>query len=1502
MSWAKRIAGVFLGNAFSPKPQNRASSRPRTRRAVVEPLEDRRLLAVGFDVTPVDTGGLVWSNDPVHFGDALYFGASDPTHGVELWKMDASETVSLVADINPGSESSKAGRFAVLGEKLYFNANDGVHGYELWSMDSSETVSLVADIFSGAESSRPGELTVFDDAAYFRAQYAAPGFGLWKVDGSGNVELVRDYPDATRWSSAEFTVVDGFLYFRDPDSNLWKLDDSDNASALGELPTNDRIIGLEGSVFILDAAQRHEGFVRPSLWRLDASGDRTFLGNFGPDPESPYWALYSQGFSSQYPICVNSAIYIPVVESEDVPYGDRATLWSIDATGQAKQVYDLGYFQFGAEEVGMASLNEWLFFTDASHRLYATGSTEIVEPVRNSSGGHVWTALEYTMPNGDYLYARMGGGIYRLTYPEFDFGDAPESYATTTVVDGARHMPIGPRLGTARDAEADGLPTGTADGDDLAATDDEDGVTFASTIFVTAATVNVQNARDGAKLDAWIDFNGDGAFDGPGEKIANGLDMAEGGNLVSFAIPNGTVSGDTYARFRLSSAGGLSWNGSASDGEVEDYLVTIIPTDTSHYQHSETVDVGHGLLSDQGRYAQIDGDYSIVKGSDSVDIYHREGNDWLLMQQLPIGQRIGISGNRVVVGGSYSIDIYELREGVWQLQDTWELPGGGGDVRIASVAIDGDTIAVSAYDWEYEYFGVNPVGDVYLIEEVDGSWETVDTLGRTHVGVSFKNGTLGIAKYGFYTYESPMSTFGHLSPGYVAVYRRTEDGWRVRSFHAEVFDGGLGTLEDWDDGLGEGIVVDGDRAFGTAGSYILDVRWNESLGRWEEVGEIPRDGIVGIAIDGDIVAYGKTQGEGVSVYGPSGEKQIPIVGDTSGSGPYSLVAMDEGTLLHGVPALNEIRWYDLNLELETEEYLVPGKAGGEIVVSTSGEFAPLLELYDPSGQLVASSENGYLTYVASSAGMFSVKATSQTTEWVSYDLSILSELSQVDSVVDLGVVEDETVVDALAGSGITEYLIEASRDGYLTVLGHETVASGNLELTLLDEAGSLLAETAPVATNAPGAWPHEWRFDHPVTAGQTYRLWATGGGGQVDLRICNLVSPSGANVEVFGTDGSDTFDFAISETYDISVNGVEYSFDKAQTDLIQFGDAGGTDTLTTTGTDAFESARLHPGSVSYWVYGANMYVQADGVESITVNSGGGDDIVEMFDSDGDDTLTATPTQMVLTGTSLDGNTFTATANGFRYAHAYAKAGGNDTAEFVGSDQSERVKVYPTFVKLIGNDYYNRAKFFETATVQMFDGNDSGRVVAADGVDVLWAMNDECRVARNVQLAPGERPDFDNMAYDVTVFGCSWLVALADGGDDWVQLHDTALNDVLIAKPHKIEVMNAPRPADGVLRAAEYRITARRYQNVSAIADQGGTGDKAKLYDSGNPGVDVWTAAYVDGETWSTMTSPNRLLYEIAAFERIGGYGFNGGLGENHGTNRKDHAQDVDFVFQYGYWE
>ena len=162
---------------------------------------------------------------------------------------------------------------------------------------------------------------------------------------------------------------------------------------------------------------------------------------------------------------------------------------------------------------------------------------------------------------------------------DLDFGDAPAPYATTLAEEGARHEATGPTLGTNRDSETDGTHSAAADADDTIGTpDDEDGVTF-GTIQVgrvdCLVMVNVQGESVSGKLDAWIDFNGDGSWGGPGEQIFASQDVVSGNNVMTFEVPSWAIAGNTYARFRLSSAGQLAPGGFASDGEVEDYRVTI---------------------------------------------------------------------------------------------------------------------------------------------------------------------------------------------------------------------------------------------------------------------------------------------------------------------------------------------------------------------------------------------------------------------------------------------------------------------------------------------------------------------------------------------------------------------------------------------------------------------------------------------------------------------------------------------------------------------------------------------------------------------------------------------------------------------------------------------------------------------------------------------------------------------------------------------------------------
>lgn len=162
--------------------------------------------------------------------------------------------------------------------------------------------------------------------------------------------------------------------------------------------------------------------------------------------------------------------------------------------------------------------------------------------------------------------------------PNLDWGDAPDpNYPTLGANNGANHTIVaGMFLGNAVDAEPDGLPNANATGDDMNNIMDEDGVIFTSPLFPgMPATVDV-TASIGGMLDAWIDFNGDGDWADAGEQIFTSQPLVAGLNSLNYNVPgSATPLIITFARFRYSTAGGLSFTGASLDGEVEDYEIDI---------------------------------------------------------------------------------------------------------------------------------------------------------------------------------------------------------------------------------------------------------------------------------------------------------------------------------------------------------------------------------------------------------------------------------------------------------------------------------------------------------------------------------------------------------------------------------------------------------------------------------------------------------------------------------------------------------------------------------------------------------------------------------------------------------------------------------------------------------------------------------------------------------------------------------------------------------------
>ncbi|MCG8653542.1 MAG: Ig-like domain-containing protein, partial [Pirellulales bacterium] len=197
--------------------------------------------------------------------------------------------------------------------------------------------------------------------------------------------------------------------------------------------------------------------------------------------------------------------------------------------------------------------------------------------------------------NGQVLANNFDFGLL----PSRDFGDAPDSFGTTLAAGGANHGILeGLSIGAVVDSELDGQPSVLANGDDVngrvlqsgLTEDDEDGVVLLEPLspgVQSSFQVTVNNTTGiAAFLQGFMDFNGDGDFNDPGEQfltdvlVPNGavglvLDADDG---ITVDVPADAALGDTYARFRLSQDAGLGPVGAANAGEVEDYLFPILGT------------------------------------------------------------------------------------------------------------------------------------------------------------------------------------------------------------------------------------------------------------------------------------------------------------------------------------------------------------------------------------------------------------------------------------------------------------------------------------------------------------------------------------------------------------------------------------------------------------------------------------------------------------------------------------------------------------------------------------------------------------------------------------------------------------------------------------------------------------------------------------------------------------------------------------------------------------
>jgi GEVED domain len=210
--------------------------------------------------------------------------------------------------------------------------------------------------------------------------------------------------------------------------------------------------------------------------------------------------------------------------------------------------------------------------------------------IDETSTPNIVSVLYTSTSNFNYRIGTLGtGNTTRLTSLDFgcpaltlpstttvvpqDFGDAPASYGNP-----AHDIVTGFRMGATNTSEPARYNSPTATGDT-----GDDGATIVQLRQSQTTTATVTVAGTNGRLQCWIDFNGDGDFADAGEQVATNIrdnntgdtNPATGTITFNITTPATATLTQTFIRFRWSSTTNLSSTATASNGEVEDYAVTI---------------------------------------------------------------------------------------------------------------------------------------------------------------------------------------------------------------------------------------------------------------------------------------------------------------------------------------------------------------------------------------------------------------------------------------------------------------------------------------------------------------------------------------------------------------------------------------------------------------------------------------------------------------------------------------------------------------------------------------------------------------------------------------------------------------------------------------------------------------------------------------------------------------------------------------------------------------
>lgn len=219
----------------------------------------------------------IGSNDSGPFGyivfnNQLYFHANNGSDGYELMTYNGVNFPYLVADINP-ADNSFPSNFTIFNNKLYFSADDGVNGTELWVYDGINSPAMVYDINTNPfpfNYSIPNELTVYNNKLYFTVEIGNNA-EIWSYDGVNSPSLVNGSSFTLGQGPLHLTVFNNKLYFSARDGingwKLWEYDGNNPPNVVNGTYTcgSDMIVFNNKLLFVGQGLYEYDGTLPPSI-------------------------------------------------------------------------------------------------------------------------------------------------------------------------------------------------------------------------------------------------------------------------------------------------------------------------------------------------------------------------------------------------------------------------------------------------------------------------------------------------------------------------------------------------------------------------------------------------------------------------------------------------------------------------------------------------------------------------------------------------------------------------------------------------------------------------------------------------------------------------------------------------------------------------------------------------------------------------------------------------------------------------------------------------------------------------------------------------------------------------------------------------------------------------------------------------------------------------------------------------------------------------------------